>query len=137
MKKTHVCIALIVLLVVLNIAQLGAHFIFPKPPHVGSQNFKAEIPKILDLDEDQARTFFKLASNHRDQINVLQKQQHELTLNYINSPSDALLDDIAKLHKEKIVLTKNHFNDVYGILNDSQKAHFLKFKQAAFQVINR
>jgi len=138
MKKNQVYIALIVLLIILNIAQLGAHFVFPKPPpHMAPNNLKMEIPKILDLDEHQTEAFFELASNHRDQINFLQNQQRELTLNYINNPSDLLLNEIADIHKQKIVLTKNHFNDVYQILNDGQKGNFLKFKQRAFQMINR
>lgn len=138
MKKNHVYITLIILLIILNIAQLGTQFVFPKPPpHVAAQNLKLEIPKMLDLDENQKQVFFELATNHREQIILLQKQQRELTTSYINNPSDSLLNQITDFHKQKIILTENHFNDVYNLLNEAQKVNFLKFKQAAFQVINR
>lgn len=138
MKKNQVYLTLIVLLIIINLVQLGAKFAAPKPPpHHAAENLRTEIPKMLDLDQNQTSDFYKLVTNHREKINKLQKQQRELTQQYINNPSVRLLDEISDFHKQKIVLTENHFNSVYNILNEQQKVNFPKFKQAVFQKINR
>ena len=127
---------LIVLLIIINVAQLGAKYIYHKHPHnPRDKNLKIRAPKLLGLDESQKHTFFGLAGNHREKILKLQEQQHELTLSYINNPSTPVLDEIANIHKQKIILTENHFSDVYNILNEAQKSNFSRFKQAALKVI--
>jgi len=137
MKKEHVYISLIVLLLALNIFQLSAHFFSPQPPPNQRTNFKNMIPEILELNEDQKKRFFAMANEHRDQMRALIKQDRILILRYIDSPSESLLNEIADITTQKIKLTENHFSDVYNMLNDQQKGHFAKFKQTAFQQLSQ
>lgn len=167
MKKETLYRTLIILLLVLNVVQLGGHFFVPKPtspvatvgfpaqqgidgalPPPPSDNlpsrgksqrlsFAQKAPRLLQLNDKQSQAFSRLAEQHASHIAKLKKQQNQLTERYFDQPSAELLDEIAEIDKQKVTLTESHFNDVYQLLTPEQQLNFSAFKEAALQVIIR
>lgn len=167
MKKETLYRTLIVLLLVLNVVQLGGHFFVPKPtlpvdtmglppqqgidgtlPPPPSDNpssrdkpqrlsFAQKVPGLLQLDDEQSQAFSRLAKQHASHIAKLTKQQNQLTERYFTQPSAELLDEIAEIDKQKVTLTESHFNKVFQLLTPEQQPNFTAFKQAALQIVIR
>lgn len=135
MKKNTLYIILIVVLLLLNVFQLSKFLFHPKPIKHHEANFKDKAITLLELDKQQANTFFDFSKKHHKQINELQKKQKKLTSLYFEQASDSILDLITNLDKEKIIVTQNHFEEIKSILTPNQYANFEKFKQQAIHVI--
>lgn len=165
MKRENVYKILIALLLIVNLAQLGGNVLATEPPRTAidgamppppppsgdgfqsvpkgkladtkGRTFQREAILLLELSDTQKQQFDALAKAHNTEIARLQKQQGELTLRYFQQPSEALLDKIADMDKQKVQSTESHFEAVYQLLNHEQQANFKAFKQAALRVIIR
>lgn len=156
MKKETLYRTLIILLLALNIVQLGGHFVtsksrlsanttaLPKQSEHSSPrdkpqgaSFLKEALALLQLNEEQSKVFTQLAQQHASHIAQLTKQQNQLTERYFTQSSATLLSEIADIDKQKVTLTERHFNEVYQLLLPEQQPSFAAFKQAALQIIIR
>lgn len=131
MKKTKLYIAIIVLLLILNIFQLGAHF-FKRPPNFEPKKIAA---RELHLDANQEEQFFVLVQKHRSANRELLQTQQALLQTYFAAPIDSLLEKITQLEKNKILLAQNHFAEIKSILRPEQYPHLERFKMKAMQHI--
>ncbi len=129
MKKSHVYIAIIVLLSVLNIVQLVGPFSEHQPK--GKVFFDQLAAKQMNLDDEQKVKFAKLTEKHKTEIDALQNQQKQLISDYFSQPNDSLMVEISKLELAKIQSTNTHFSDVKSILKPNQHPNFEVFKSHA------
>lgn len=129
MKKSHVYIAIIVLLSVLNIFQLAGRFLEHQPK--GKAFFDQLAAKQMNLTEEQKVEFAKLTEKHKSEIDALQTQQKQLIADYFSEPNDSLMLKISTLEQAKIKSTNKHFSDVKSILKPNQYPDYEKFKSNA------
>lgn len=125
MKKENIYIVAIVLLILLNLLQLGGRFFENKPQH----NLRERVVSYLNLDQNQEEKFFDYVKAHRIKMRRLQIQQRTLTRAYFEQPSDALLNELSQFEIQKIQLTEAHFNTIKTILREDQLDDFEKFKK--------
>ena len=124
-------------LLFLNIAVL-AFFILtkPRPPHhPPAKEFKAEVVKILDLDEQQAVSFKTMANDHHQKLSSINEQQQKLLKPYFEDIANATshieeeqtLVQFQKLEREKMEVTRRHLEEVKSLLNEEQLPRFKEF----------
>lgn len=124
-------------LLILNISML-AFFFFSKPkhpPHMGPQDMKLGLVEELHLSKSQANQFEFLAEEHHTKIKVISGQQQELLRPFFKSISDTSIhfdEEIAllrhqELEKEKIQVTRQHFEGIKAILMENQQPYFNEF----------
>lgn len=126
-------------LILLNIAMI-VFFIFTKPKHEPrppreSNDFQAEIERILDLSSQQRSEFKGLADDHNLKIKSINEQQQKLLPSYFETltrPSDqtnkdSILSRYQQLERQKLEVTYQHFQDIKSMLNDEQIPQFKEF----------
>lgn len=124
-------------LVALNIGVL-AFFLFAKshrPPPRFAKNLQSEVIEILDLDQQQAATFRKMAAEHRLKMSAIDERRKKLLLPYLatlsddseSSHPDSLLQRFQRAEREKITSTYQHFQEIKKILKKEQLPHFEVF----------
>lgn len=131
MKREIFYKVVIAVLIILNLLQVGAHFMEGGLP----RDTKKKVVSHLNLDKAQEKQFFELAKVHRDRMIELQKKQEGLVEAYFNQPSDALLNDVTILEREKIKIIKEHFSDIKKILRNEQYQSFEEFKKNTLKKI--
>ena len=132
-------------LLLLNLMMIAFFFLTPPtPPHLQQgKNFLKTATGILGLDEEQSTIFSQSAKNHRQQMEALNRQQHDLLKPYFNSlihsnestHSDSLLQQTLELERQKIEYTFQHFQEIKSILNEDQHTGFEHFMRRALNVI--
>lgn len=121
----------------LNIAILAFFFLTkPKHPHHrgGKGDFRNEVIQTLDLNEAQERVFKTLAAEHHEQMNSINRRQHELLPPYFEKLSDSLalidqseiMTQFQQLERQKIEFTYAHFEEIKQILEKRQLSDFKK-----------
>lgn len=125
----------ILILLALNLLQLTSFLLMPKHRHHPGEDFKNEVVKMLDLDEQQKDSFFSSAEKHRESMTLLVNQQKELTRQYFNKASDSVLQKINLIETEKILITEVNFKEIQNILKPNQQDKFEAFKNKALQII--
>ena len=136
MKKERFFIVLIVLLTVLNIAQIGAHFFRPMEGRGhGPKSFKDQALKTLSLDKNQKEQFLSFGHEHRIAIDELNHNQRRLLGQYFEAPKEEVLKQILDIETQKIKVTQNNFEQVKGLLNSEQLKHYDTFQKQALNVI--
>jgi len=124
-------------LLLLNVI-LIASFILTKPklhPRNSPHDFQAKIIKELDLNEQQATTFRALAQEHRQAINAINERQRTLIPPYFKSLVDtsihvndtSILSEFEILEREKLVVSRRHFQEIKNLLTQEQAPHFKGF----------
>lgn len=131
MKKETIYIIAIVLLILLNLLQLGGRFLENKP----QPNLRERVINHLNLGQDQQEKFFDYAKSHRKKMRQIQIQQRALTRAYFEEPSEALLNELSQFETQKIQLTEAHFNTIKTILREDQYDEFEEFKKKALSAI--
>lgn len=137
MKKDTIYKSIIVILLVLNALQLGMFLFPPKPPHHNIDKFADKAVKIMQLDEKQAKTFFKLVQKHKEERRRIHDLELNLARQYFESPTDSLLELISDAGTKKIAITQQHFSDIQNILKNQQIPLFKEFKKEALNGILR
>ncbi len=133
MKKNKIYVITIVILLVLNLVQLGMTFFMKGPPPPFSKGF--DPIEILHLNSEQKDKFKKYADTHHEKMDAIQQKQRVLTEKYFNNPTDSLKQEIKVLELEKISLTNAHFQDIKSILEPNQLSYFDDFKKKAVHLI--
>lgn len=133
-KETFYKVAIVVLLVV-NILQLIPFLLGPKKGPNPQGDFRQKAIKMMNLNKTQEQQFLNFAQSHHDKIKALNKKQLELTSTYFTTPTDSLLNIIAKVETQKINTTEHHFSEIKSILKSNQIDGFNKFKEQAIKSI--
>lgn len=121
-------------LLFLNIAII-TFFLLTKPKpghHPSSNNFQQEVIEILNLNDEQISTFKKLATEHHQKLTTINERQQKLLPPYFESLSElskgideeAILQQFQQLEREKIEVTRQHFQEIKSMLNESQLIDF-------------
>lgn len=123
----------LLLLVLLNLLQVGARFIHERPP----RDMHRKVVKHLQLDARQEEQFRGEIGKHRKSMQLLHRRQQALTQSYFTNPSEVLMQEILALEKEKFQVTEDHFASLKSFLREEQYPDFEVFKQKAIQHILR
>lgn len=123
----------IIVLILLNLLQVGAKFLSHRPP----QDPIKKAVGHLKLNVTQEEQFKVLAEEHRNTMIDLQQKQDEIIESYFKQSSDSLLDMITVIERKKIQITDHHFNSIKSILNKSQYVDFEFFKKMSIKKILR
>jgi hypothetical protein len=131
MKKESFYKVSIAVLIILNLLQIGAHFIQTK-----SIGDPINMPiKHLGLDDVQEKIFRELIQVHKDKMANFRTAQAALTEAYFNQNSDSLLNEITLIERKKIQTTEQHFVSIKKILKESQLDEFEEFKKRSIKRI--
>lgn len=134
MNRERVYKIALLLLVLLNLLQVGARLIHDRPPR---NMHRKVVVKHLELDATQEKQFFREITKHRKSIQQLHRKQQVLTQSYFTNPSEERMQEILALEKEKFQVTEAHFTSLKSFLREEQYADFEAFKQKAIQHILR
>ncbi|MFT5336874.1 MAG: protein CpxP [Luteibaculaceae bacterium] len=124
-------------LLILNIGLIVFFFISKPnhPPHMGPKDLKLGVVEALHLNNNQASQFKYFAEEHHTKMRVINGQQQELLWPYFKSISDTSIHfneeeafyQHRELEKEKIQVTRQHFEEVKSILKEDQLPYFNDF----------
>lgn len=135
------------ILALLNIAMLAFFFLTkptgPPPMKERGESFHHRAIDLLDLNPEQQTAFKDLAGQHSQLMRSVNRQQSELLAPYFEaiidtskmSASNAIMDTILQLERNKIEATFHHFQEVKSLLNESQMADFELFVSESLKVI--
>lgn len=132
MKKTHLLVILVAVLVLLNVGTLGFLLLNrphgPNPPYMKlEQGPKARIEERLAFTEEQKKAFHGLIEEHRSQIqakdeemmaarNMLYAQLFDGDV----SQNDSLLAAIGRIQQEVEQIHFSHFEQIRGLCTAEQ-----------------
>lgn len=133
MKKETLYKIVIGVLLLLNLLQIGFFLVGRRPPPDRNRNF--DPVKILHLDKKQADQFLEISISHHEKMVKLQDLQKLATENYFKNSTTEELEELKKLHTEKLKITNDHFNEVKSILKPEQLPYFQRFKDKALHII--
>lgn len=130
-------------LLALNVAILAFFLLAPPPPPGGAPPGRA--PDALALNEDQTKQFTEFVKQHSSKMQQINQQQSELLQVYFaplhEEKAHGLLPPLsakfAELEQEKVAATYQHFLDIEGILEPTQKEAFPDFVKDALSNIFR
>lgn len=134
MKKETFYRILIGILLVLNLMQIG-FFLFTKPPHPPKHRFKGHAHEILHLTEDQSYQFRNIADAHHKNMKFFDNEERKWLTIYFKEGSEESLNELERIHQQKIEFTKAHFEDVKAMLNEDQLPYFEPFKEEVLKKI--
>lgn len=125
-------------LLILNLSMI-AFFFLTAPPRPNDLKGKKGAVQMMQLDEQQEKSFSSLAHQHMQQMSEFNRQQRSLLQPYFNSiidtkitiQSDSLLKQVQALEQKKIESTYLHFQEVKAILKPEQYPDFEKFVEQA------
>jgi len=132
MKKTHLLVILVAVLVLLNVGTLGFLLLGrphgPHPPHMnGEQGPKARIEERLSFTEEQEKAFQGLIEEHRSQIRAKDEEMMATrNMLYAELPdgdtagSDSLLEAIGRIQQEVEQIHFAHFEQIRGLCTAEQ-----------------
>jgi Spy/CpxP family protein refolding chaperone len=133
-KKIGILTTLVVVLVVLNIALLTFMWM---APHGGDRMGPAKGPaglvvRELKLDDSQKKQFEVLRDDHRSAMRKINDQERELHINlfadFESAPDsvrmDSITTEIARLQKQREMVTYRHLNMVRQICKPDQQKLF-------------
>lgn len=136
MKRDTIYKLIIVVLLVLNLLQLGKFIWMPKFSRPRKMDlFANKAVTIMQLDSNQKQTFLQFVEKHKEQRRQLHERQIELARQYFKYPSDSLLILITEIETKKISITQEHFSDIKNMLKIEQIPLFDKFKEEALKGI--
>lgn len=135
-------------LLVINLAILG-FFLLTKPHPKGggpggrARGLETEAIQLLQLDQEQQKTFQGLAFEHSRELRNLDRQERDQLRKYfapllagLNSKSNEnLLKQVKTLEEQKVILTYDHFRSVKDLLREEQQVHFEDFMKKALQIL--
>ena len=138
MRKEKLLIIIIVVLTLLNVAQLAVWYFRPLPPRRGGEKPEKFVEKAvatLDLDAEQEKAFTEFGHIHRQTIDSLKAEHIRLLTTYFDNPTPAVLERIKEIEAEKIVATQKNFEQIKSILKQEQHQGFEPFKEQVLKVI--
>lgn len=135
MKKDTVYKLIIVVLIGLNLLQLAPVLLMHKPHQPQNNRFEQLAIRKMELNKEQQQDFIKFARIHRERMMQLFDRQSDIAVNYFTQPDDALLEQLAKIEREKVEATQQHFIQIKSILTESQLPLFEEFKEEALRSI--
>ncbi len=152
MKKSNFYKYALFFLIALNIALLSFVIIskpqpqrppFNGPNNPGPGSFMNQATSILRLDKAQADSFSELAKKHKQDMDLINKEEatliseyfESLTNNFTETHSDSLLQLINDANTKKLTVTFKHFEDIKSLLRDEQKSNFNRFMDRALNNI--
>ncbi len=126
MTRTRLLSIAVVVLVLLNIATLGALFFrkAPHPEHRTHEGPKAIIIERLKFDDGQVASYEELIRDHRNKIDELDKRMMELRgrLYDVNDPqsADPIIDLIGETQGEIERVHTDHFGRIRVLCRPDQ-----------------
>lgn len=140
-------------LLTLNISILLIFFLNkPSRPHMppppgNNVEVRAEVARILHLNEKQKETFVEMASEHHRQLALIKEKQYEKLApifdglveenNESMAAKDSLMKEFERLESEKIQITYQHFREVRKLLNEDQMVYYEEFMQRVLNIFFR
>lgn len=116
----------------------------PKPNHMPPPPFGKD-PKMrmvhqLKLNDQQTEKFFELVTIHQQEMRKANEKEKELLEKYF-APlfendqifNEEILNQLLTQQQLKIEATKNHFQDLKGLLNENQIANYNEAVRLAIQ----
>ena len=133
MKREKILTIAVVFLFALNICTLTficfQHGHRPPPPI----HFEKFIPESLGLNEEQVKAFDELRNVHHTQMMMLDKQNAETLIIYLDllktdsvntTLKDSLEKIISTIQQQRAAITLDHFQKLKTICTTEQKARF-------------
>jgi periplasmic protein CpxP/Spy len=132
MKKTHLLVILVAVLVLLNVGTLGFLLLNrphgPHPPYMKvQQGPKARIEERLAFTEEQRKAFHDLIEEHRSQIQAKDEEMMaarnmlyaQLSVGDVGQ-NDSLLSAIGRIQQEVEQIHFAHFEQIRGLCTAEQ-----------------
>ncbi|GLB54130.1 hypothetical protein NBRC110019_31710 [Neptunitalea chrysea] len=135
MKQLHFFKYTTILLLVLNIGVITFFMITSRGVQVPVPDERGAL-EILHLSAKQGRQFHELVTVHHKQMRRLNTAERDLLAQYFghvlatsdkSTPKTALLMEIEQIHKEKLSLTYQHFEEVKEMLTPEQVPYLKEF----------
>ena len=97
------------------------------------EHHERRLIKALDLTQDQVTQLKALRAGHKEQrqqgreaMKAIKEKKQALLINYDQTQADAIAEEIATMHKARVLKKLAHQHAIYTILNDDQKQKFVK-----------
>ncbi|TSE09177.1 MULTISPECIES: hypothetical protein [Aquimarina] len=137
MKKELLYKTVVIILLVLNIIQVGYTLWVKKPLDKSNRPSKPDAIEILHLDQAQDIQFKKISRRHGKAMSELRNKQKQCIQEYFRAPSNSFLDCIKDIEAQKIKITEEHFEAMKSVLRKEQLIQYKYFKDKAVKFILR
>ena len=97
-----------------------------------------KLTEYLELSEEQADKFFPRARAHREEMQKIREQRHELHQEFLKEieagkvssrDTKKFADELHRLDLARLELRRKHIKDVEDVLTDMQLARYVTFDE--------
>ena len=130
MKTSRKSINLLMAAVLGSVVSLAAVACPDVHAHEGKGGDK-RLVKALELTDAQVEKLKSLRDSHKDErkqnkaaMKAIHEQKQALLTNYSDEKAQAIANELAAMHKERVLAKLQHQHVIYAMLDDEQKEKF-------------